>query len=124
MLLFEGTRAHERGIKCVSFGPNGSYAAKVSADNSIRVWNTRTWTSERLKGHEHWVMSVAFSPNGKTIASGSLDDIIRLWDVESTTCVGVSRKWAARYTVYHSLVMGTESYHRVLATFEFGMHIS
>ncbi len=92
-VLFEDTEAHKSLFLSVSFSPTGSYVATRSRQ-TIRVWNTRTWTrvGNLFEGHASWVTSVAFSPNGQTIVSGSHDGTIRLWDVESATCVGVSPK--------------------------------
>ncbi len=104
-VLFEDTEAHESKISSVLFSPNGSYVATGSWDMTVRVWNTRTWTTagERLKGLGGWVSSVAFSPNGKMIASSSDDGTIRLWDGRIWICAGLSPKigssiWSVSFT--------------------------
>ena len=63
---------HTRGVRSVSFSPDGGTLASGSADATIRLWDAATGAHLRtLTGHTGGVLSVSFSPDGRTIASGS-----------------------------------------------------
>ena len=72
-------------VYSVAYSSDGNIVAAGLADNTIRIWNARTFeeTYEPLKGHSGHVLCVAFSPDSQFIASGSRDSSIRLWNVET-----------------------------------------
>jgi len=78
--------AHKRGTKHfqgLSFTADGRYLATVSNDETVRVWDARTW-------QEHttftWkigrLLNIAFAPDGLRAAAGSDSGRVVIWDVE------------------------------------------
>ena len=75
---------HSSRVTCAVFGPDGSWIASGSADNTIKLWDTTSGRELRaLVGHKNWVKSLAVSSNGRLIASGSNDETVKLWNVSS-----------------------------------------
>ena len=74
-----------KGVKSISFSPDGNLFASGGTDNIIKVWAVATGQNIHTLTHKSWVYSVAFSPDGKTLASGSLDATLKLWDVATGT---------------------------------------
>ena len=77
---------HKRGTKHfqgLSFAHDGRFLATVSNDETVRIWDTRTW-------EEHttftWkigrLLNIAFAPDGLRAAAGSDKGQIVIWDVE------------------------------------------
>ena len=75
---------HSSRVTCAVFGPDGSWIASGSADNTIRLWDTASGRELRaLVGHKNWIRSLAVSNNGKLLASGSNDQTAKIWNVAS-----------------------------------------
>jgi len=73
---------HGHDITDLAFSPDGNLIASVSTDQSVRIWDTKTYESvAMLGGQGNWLSSVAFSSDGKLIASGSGDGNIWLLGV-------------------------------------------
>jgi WD40 repeat protein len=62
-----------------SFSPNGSWAAMVFNDSTVKLEQWVGGNQIRLKGHPKRVTSVSFSPNGKLLATASEDSTILVW---------------------------------------------
>lgn len=81
---------HTGHVKGAAFSPNGRLLASVSADTTVKVWDTSNLAEDvyevaTLKGHTGSVEGVAFSPDNRTLATASADGTVRVWNVESQT---------------------------------------
>ncbi len=82
--------AHEYGVTCLDWSPDGQQLVTGSNDTMLILWNATTHEPIlTLEGHLSWVNAVAFSPDGKTLASiaqpppNSNTIEIILWDAAS-----------------------------------------
>ncbi len=78
---------HSGHVKGAAFSPNGRLLASVSADTTIKLWDTTSLIDgvkeiATLGGHTGSVEAVTFSPDNRTMASASADGTIMIWDVE------------------------------------------
>ena len=77
-----GTPANS--VNSVALSKLGTTLASGSADQIIKLWNTRNGKLlHTLKGHSQPVNSVALSADGLILASGSDDQIIKLWNAQT-----------------------------------------
>jgi WD40 repeat protein/adenylylsulfate kinase-like enzyme len=75
---------HTGKVNSISFSPNRKVLATASDDNTVKLWDTRTYKEiKTLIGHIDRVHSVSFSPNGKVLATGSADQTVKLWDTRT-----------------------------------------
>ncbi|XXG98643.1 hypothetical protein Hte_004970 [Hypoxylon texense] len=80
--LLEG---HTDWVRSIAFSIDGRLIASGSDDGSVRIWDTKTGTTQHtLTMDLGWVYCVAFSSKGY-IAAGSDDDSVTIWD-SSTGC--------------------------------------
>jgi WD40 repeat protein len=77
---------HKRGTKHfqgLAFTADGRYLATVSNDETVRLWDARTWAE---KATFTWdvgrLLNIAFAPDGLRAAAGSDKGQIVLWDVD------------------------------------------
>ena len=89
------TGAHEKTVRSIDFGPEGSLLAAASFDGSVSIWrlphnnNAKTATPTptaakcitTLEGHENEVKDAAFAPSGHILATCGRDRTIWLWKV-------------------------------------------
>lgn len=78
------TPGHLSVVTVMAFSPDGKLLATGSADQTVRLWDTGSFTNPVvavLKGHYNAISSIAFSPDNKLIATGSLDQTVRMWEV-------------------------------------------
>ena len=77
---------HKRGSKHfqgLSFTHDGRYLATVSNDETVRVWDARTWEEHTTYTWEIGaLLNIVFAPDGMRAATGSDKGQIVIWDVE------------------------------------------
>ena len=77
---------HKRGTKHfqgVSFTDDGRYLATVSNDETVRVWDTRSWQEHTTVTWQIGrLLNVAFAADGCRAAAGSDQGKIVIWDVD------------------------------------------
>jgi serine/threonine protein kinase len=77
---------HTHWVESVAFSPDGTRIVTGSGDNTAKVWDARTGTTQlELKGHTSAVSSVAFSPDATRIVTGSFDNTAKVWDARNGT---------------------------------------
>jgi WD40 repeat protein len=78
--------AHKRGTKHfqgLSFTADGRYLATVSNDETVRVWETRSWQEHTMFTWQVGkLLNIAFAPDGLRAAAGSDAGKVVIWDVE------------------------------------------
>lgn len=78
---------HAKDVNWVAITRDGKLLASASADGTVGVWKTGSFTKlQTLTGHEGNVSCVAFSPNGEHVAatsSSTAAGTIRVWHVAS-----------------------------------------
>jgi WD40 repeat protein len=77
-------QAHERGVDCAAFSPDGSLLVTGGRDHLVKLWDLREFSDEpvaQFEGHSKPVLTVAFHPTGNMIASGGGDHTARLWAI-------------------------------------------
>lgn len=76
----------------IALSPDGSYILSNSMDNTLRIWDIRSYApTERcvkiFTGHQHNfeknLLRVAWSPDGTKISAGSSDRFVHIWDTTS-----------------------------------------
>jgi WD40 repeat protein len=71
----------------VAFSPTGDLLASGHSDGSIVLWDTQTWTVDRILSEQseygYNVTSVAFLPGGNMLASGGWDKRAKIWDLQT-----------------------------------------
>jgi WD40 repeat protein len=77
---------HKRGTKHfqgLAFTADGRYLATVSNDETVRLWDARTWAEKTTFTWDVGrLLNIAFAPDGLRAAAGSDKGQIVVWDVE------------------------------------------
>ena len=66
------SNAHESGIFCLAFSPDGTRLASGSADGTAKIWDLASGKLLMLCQHYDWVYAIAFSPDGQWLVTGTL----------------------------------------------------
>ena len=75
---------HTHKVQNAFFSPDGKLIISHGWDNTIKIWDTRTFSEVRtLKGHTDQVWSAAISPDKNLIASSSMNRTFIIWDVKT-----------------------------------------
>jgi autophagy-related protein 16 len=78
---------HKKSVSCVKFPNAGYLAMSASKDNSIKVIDTRTWstlrtiTDNEFRDLPSW-SQFALSPDGAYVASGSGSGAVLIWTID------------------------------------------
>lgn len=73
--------------------------ATCSSDKTIRVWNTKDYSSHKtLVGHNRWVWDCVFSSASDYLVTASSDNMARLWDIKE-------EKSIIQYTGHHKAIV-------------------
>jgi WD40 repeat protein len=77
---------HTGHVSCLAFSLGNKILASASIDNTIRIWDVRTWRElSTLSGHTGYVSCLAFNASGTLLASGSTDKTIKVCDMSRAT---------------------------------------
>ncbi len=75
---------HQGKVHAAIFSPDGQTLATVSADRTVKLWDTHTGKERTiLKGHQDGIRSLRFSANGKLIVTGDAGRTVRVWDADT-----------------------------------------
>lgn len=74
---------HVGSINGTAFSLDGTIAATVSSDNTVKIYQTSSGILLRTFGLFDDVNAVAFLPSGRQILTGSADNTAALWDISS-----------------------------------------
>ncbi len=73
---------HTQGVYALAWNRSGSVLASASLDQTVRLWDRRTWAGVAELRHPCRVYGVAFAADGRLLACACADNLIRLWDVD------------------------------------------
>lgn len=77
-------KGHKHKVQEAFFSPNGNFIISHGWDNTVRIWDVKTFTEiKTLIGHTDQVWCAAASPDNKFVASGSMDRSFIIWDMET-----------------------------------------
>lgn len=82
-LLTEVIKGHTDWILSLDFSPDNTILASGSDDETVRLWNTKTWQQEDLIECEDRVRCVRYSPSGEHIGIATASNI-QIWKPDTS----------------------------------------
>lgn len=77
-------KGHKHKVQGAFFSPNGHFIISHGWDNTVRIWEAKTFTENKtLRGHTDQVWCAAVSPDNQFVVSGSMDRSFIIWDLET-----------------------------------------
>lgn len=77
-------KGHSSVVTCVALANEGCLAASASAEDTIKLWDTRTEKElYSLNGPSSGLAGLAFSPDGNRFAAISSGRVITIWDAST-----------------------------------------
>ena len=76
--LIKTIKGHERYVFYTDFSGNQKYLATGSADQTVRIWDTKSWNELQViseKSYKIWGIPLMFSPDNKLLVIGSYDHL-------------------------------------------------
>lgn len=81
--VIQELKGHNDSINTVAWSTDGTKIASGSIDNTIIVWNAKTYKKLKILKSDGWSNSVAWSPDNTKLASGSESNTITIWDAKT-----------------------------------------
>ena len=75
-------------VTCLDTLESGEVLVSGSADMTIKVTDTKSFSDKVLIGHSGPILSVSLDPRKKFVASSSCDGTVRVWEVGTKEQVG------------------------------------
>jgi WD40 repeat protein len=92
---------------CMSFDPNGQYAAIGTTDGRVHLWDVSSGAQRWATSPTHvWMSSITFTPDGRWVISGDYQGIIYVWDAETGLLVSEYEGQSDRARLQHLAIGG------------------
>jgi WD40 repeat protein len=76
--------AHTSGVTAVAFDRTNGVLATGSMDATVRLWNTRDWSSRQvLNVYEGGISTIVISPLGTSVVAAGIGTTINAWNLTS-----------------------------------------
>jgi WD40 repeat protein len=111
---------HSNSVYALAVHANGRLLASGSADGTVRLWDTATWTEVAVLKQGTNVYGLAFHPDGTRLATGCADNTIRFWDVATRQEVAELRGHA---TYVHALAFSPDGTRLATASGDFTLRV-
>lgn len=120
--LIESWEGHTKIIKNISFSPSGNYFASGGEDQTIHIWDTKTFKkTASLIGHTETVLGLAWSKDESILLSASLDGTCQKWNLKKpfgvTAKVGSFGPWQTP-TMKNGKYVGTPTSDKLMMIYE------